>query len=214
MKCDKNDFILYAVTDRTWTGEKTLYQQVEETLKGGATFVQLREKELDDESFLAEACSINELCRKYNVPFIINDNLDVAIRSDADGIHIGQKDLDATYVKSVVGEDKILGVSVQTVEQAIRAEKSGADYLGVGSIFITSSKADADTVSISTLKSICKTVSIPVVAIGGISTDNILELKGSGICGVAVISAIFAQDDIMSATKKLKESAKQVIIND
>ena len=214
MKCDKKDFVLYAVTDRTWLGDMTLSAQVEEALKGGATFVQLREKELDDESFLAEACSINELCRKYNVPFIINDNLDVAIRSDADGIHIGQKDLDATYVKSVVGEDKILGVSVQTVEQAIRAEKSGADYLGVGSIFITSSKADADTVSISTLKSICKTVSIPVVAIGGISTDNILELKGSGICGVAVISAIFAQDDIMSATKKLKESAKQVIIND
>ena len=214
MKFDKNDLILYAVTDRTWLGEMTLCSQVEEALKGGTNFVQLREKELDDESFLAEACSINELCRKYNVPFIINDNLDVAIRSDADGIHIGQKDLDATYVKSVVGEDKILGVSVQTVEQAIRAEKSGADYLGVGSIFITSSKADADTVSISTLKSICKTVSIPVVAIGGISTDNILELKGSGICGVAVISAIFAQDDIMSATKKLKESAKQVIIND
>ncbi len=214
MKCDKKDLILYAVTDRTWLGENTLYQQVEETLEGGTTFVQLREKELDDETFLKEAFEIKKLCRKYNVPFVINDNLDIAIKSDADGIHIGQNDMEAGIVRNVIGKEKILGVSAQTVEQAITAEKMGADYLGVGAVFTTSSKADADNVSIDTLKAICEAVSIPVVAIGGISADNILKLKGSGICGVAVISAIFAQDNIMLATKKLKESAKQVVIND
>ena len=214
MKCDKKDLILYAVTDRTWLGENTLYQQVEETLEGGATFVQLREKELDDETFLKEAFEIKKLCRKYNVPFVINDNLNIAIKSDADGIHIGQNDMEAGFVRNVIGKEKILGVSAQTVEQAITAEKMGADYLGVGAVFTTSSKVDADNVSFDTLKAICEAVSIPVVAIGGISADNILKLKGSGICGVAVISAIFAQDNIMLATKKLKESAKQVVIND
>ena len=214
MKLDKKDLLLYAVTDRTWTGKKTLYEQVEEALKAGVTFVQLREKELDDEAFLKEAFEIKGLCRKYNVPFVINDNVDIAIKVNADGIHIGQKDMEVGLVRSAVGGDKILGVSAQTVKQAIFAEKMGADYLGVGAVFTTSSKADADNVSFDTLKAICEAVSIPVVAIGGISADNILKLKGSGICGVAVISAIFAQDNIMLATKKLKESAKQVVIND
>ena len=211
MKCDKKDLILYAVTDRTWLGEKTLYQQLEEALVGGVTFVQLREKELNDEEFLKEAFEIKELCKKYSVPFIINDNVNVAVRCGADGIHIGQKDLEAGYVRNIIGDEKILGVSAQTVEQAILAEKMGADYLGVGAVFATSSKADADNVSIDTLKEICQAVNIPVVAIGGIGAGNISELKGSGICGVAVISAIFAQKDITRATKELKELSRQVI---
>lgn len=214
MKCDKKDLILYAVTDRAWLGDMTLYEQVEEALKGGATFVQLREKELDDKAFIKEAFVIKELCRQYNVPFVINDNVDIAVKVNADGIHIGQKDMEAGYVRSVIGEDKILGVSAQTVEQAILAEKMGADYLGVGAVFTTGSKLDADDVSIDALKAICEAVSIPVVAIGGIGTGNILELTGSGICGVAVISAIFAADNIKKSTAELKKLTKQVVCND
>lgn len=214
MKCDKKDLVLYAVTDRTWLGNMTLYEQVEEALKGGATFVQLREKELDDVAFLKEAFEIKELCKQYNVPFVINDNVEIAVKVNADGIHIGQKDMEAGCVRSIIGEDKILGVSAQTVEQALLAEKMGADYLGVGAVFTTGSKADADDVSIDALKAICEAVNIPVVAIGGIGADNILELTGSGICGVAVISAIFAADDIQNAAKGLKKLAKQVVCND
>ena len=214
MKYDKKDLILYAVTDRTWLGNMTLYEQVEEALKGGATFVQLREKELDDVAFLKEAFEIKDLCRQYNVPFVINDNVEIAVKVNADGIHIGQKDMEAGYVRSVIGEDKILGVSAQTVEQALLAEKMGADYLGVGAVFSTGSKADADDVSIDALKAICEAVSIPVVAIGGIGASNILQLTGSGVCGVAVISAIFAADNIGKATAELKQLAKQVVFND
>jgi len=211
MKCDKNDLILYAVTDRAWIGKMTLYEQVEEALKGGVTFVQLREKELDDETFLKEAFEIKELCRKYNVPFVINDNVDVAVKADADGVHIGQSDMEAGNAREIIGENKILGVSVQTVEQAVLAEKMGADYLGVGAVFGTGSKADADDVSLETLKAICEAVNIPVVAIGGIGTKNVLELKGSGIRGVAVISAIFAADNIQKATTELKKLTKQAV---
>ena len=214
MKCDKRDLILYAVTDRTWLKNMTLYEQVEEALKGGATFVQLREKELDDETFLNEAFEIKKLCRQYDVPFVINDNVDIAIEINADGVHIGQNDMDAGCVRSLIGKDKILGVSAQTVEQAILAEKMGADYLGVGAVFSTGSKADADDVSHETLKAICDAVSIPVVAIGGIKAQNVLELMGSGICGVAVISAIFAAENIQKATAELKKLTKQVVCND
>ena len=214
MKCDKNDLVLYAVTDRSWLGNRTLFEQVEEALDGGATFIQLREKELDDESFFKEAIKIKELCKKYNVPFVINDNVDLAVKVNADGVHIGQKDMEAGNARSVIGADKILGVSAQTVEQAIIAEKMGADYLGVGAVFTTGSKADAEDVSYDTLKAICEAVKIPVVDIGGIGMGNILKLTGSGICGVAVISAIFAANDIKKATKELKILAKQVSGND
>lgn len=214
MRCDKKELMLYAVTDRTWLGNRTLYEQVEDALKGGATLVQLREKNLDDETFLKEAVEIKELCGRYNVPFIINDNADIAVKVNADGVHVGQKDMEAEYVRSLMGEDKILGVSVQTVEQAVIAEKTGADYLGVGAVFKTASKADADAVSYETLRAICKAVSIPVVAIGGIGASNILQLKGSGICGVAVISAIFAADDIKKATTELKELAERAVCDD
>lgn len=206
-----DDLLLYAVTDRSWLGEQTLYEQVEEALKGGATFVQLREKELDSEAFLAEAVAIQKLCRKYQVPFVINDNVEIALQMNADGVHVGQSDMEAGNVRSLLGKDKILGVSAQTVEQAILAEQRGADYLGVGAVFHTGSKADADDVSHETLKAICKAVSIPVVAIGGIGKHNVLELKGSGICGIAVISAIFAAKDIQSATAELKILTEQAV---
>jgi thiamine-phosphate pyrophosphorylase len=211
MKFDKKDLLLYAVTDRSWLGSQTLYEQVEEALIGGATFIQLREKELDDDTFLAEAIEIQELCRRYNVPFVINDNVEIARKINADGVHVGQSDMEAGNVRAILGEDKILGVSAQTVEQAILAEKRGADYLGVGAVFHTGSKADADDVSYETLKAICKAVNIPVVAIGGIGKHNVTELHGSGICGIAVISAIFAAEDIMSATSELKALVEQVV---
>lgn len=211
MKCDKNDLLLYAVTDRTWLGEQTLCEQVEEALKGGATLVQLREKELDDDTFLAEAIEIQELCKRYKVPFVVNDNVEIARKMNADGVHVGQSDMEAGNVRALLGEDKILGVSAQTVEQAILAEQHGADYLGVGAVFHTGSKADADDVSRETLKAICEAVSIPVVAIGGIGKHNVLKLSGSGICGVAVISAIFAAEDIKSATAELKVLTEQAV---
>ena len=211
MKFDKNDLLLYAVTDRSWVGEKTLYEQVEEALKGGATFVQLREKNIDDDTFLLEAIEIQKICKKYNVPFVINDNVEIARKMNADGVHVGQSDMEASNVRLLLGKDKILGVSAQTVEQAILAEQRGADYLGVGAVFPTGSKDDAEDVSYETLKAICEAVSIPVVAIGGISKHNVSLLTGSGICGIAVISAIFAQDDIKSATKELKNLTKQVV---
>lgn len=214
MKFDKKDLLLYAVTDRKWLGSKTLCEQVEEALIGGATFVQLREKEQESEEFLNEAVEIGRLCEKYQVPFVINDNVAVAVKADADGVHIGQKDMKADYVRAIIGKDKILGVSAQTVEQAVAAEKMGADYLGVGAVFGTSSKSDADDVSYETLKAICKAVSIPVVAIGGIGINNVQQLSGSGICGVAVISAVFAAEDIREATAKLKELTRQVVCND
>ena len=211
MKCDKKSLLLYAVTDRTWLNGKTLYEQVEKAIKGGVTFVQLREKELDDVAFLKEAFEIKKLCRQYNVPFIINDNVEIARKINADGVHVGQSDMKAGNVRTILGEDKILGVSAQTVEQALLAEKEGADYLGVGAVFPTGSKMDADDVSYETLKEICSAVSIPVVAIGGIGAGNVLKLENSGISGIAVISAIFSAEDIEKATKNLKELTEEVV---
>ena len=211
MKCDKKDLLLYAVTDRHWLNGRTLYSQVEEALKGGTTFIQLREKELDEEHFLEEAKEIKELCRRYQVPFIINDNVEIALAVDADGVHVGQSDMEAGDVRAKLGPDKMIGVSAQTVEQAVMAEQNGADYLGVGAVFPTGSKADALEVSHDTLKAICEAVKIPVIAIGGISKENILELSGSGICGIAVISAIFAKDDIEEAARELRGLTEKMV---
>jgi len=211
MKCDKKSMLLYAVTDRSWLGEQTLAMRVEETLIGGTTFVQLREKNLDYALFLEEAKEMKALCGKYHVPFVINDNVEIAIESDADGVHIGQSDKKISDVRAALGEDKIIGVSAQTVEQAILAQQEGADYLGVGAVFSTSTKIDADSVSFQTLKSICEAVNIPVIAIGGINENNILELSGTGIDGVAIISALFAKSDIISATKTLCTLSKNVV---
>ncbi len=205
MKLNNKDLFLYAVTDRKWTGKKTLFEQVEESIKGGVTFVQLREKELEYKLFLDEAIKMKDLCKKYDIPFVVNDNVDIAIKSNADGVHIGQEDMEASNVREMIGKDKILGISVQTLEQAIEAEKKGADYLGVGTIFPTNSKDNAVKVSIETLSLICKSVNIPVVAIGGINKTNINQLKNTGISGVALISAIFENDDIEYATRELKE---------
>ena len=211
MKFDEKDLLLYAITDRSWLNGTTLVSQAELALQGGATILQLREKTLGDEAFLEEAKEIQQLCRKYGVPFIVNDNVEVALKVGADGIHVGQKDMEAGNVRRLLGPDKILGVSAQTVEQAILAEKNGADYLGVGAVFPTGSKDDADDVSHETLAAICKAVKIPVVAIGGISKNNLLELKGTGICGVSVISAIFAQPDILAATQELKGLCEELV---
>ena len=209
----KEDLLLYAVTDRHWLSDETLYDQVEKALKGGATFIQLREKNLDDESFYKEAVEIQALCKKYHVPFVINDNVDIAVKINADGVHVGQSDMEALDVRAKLGNDKIIGVSAQTVEQALLAEKHGADYLGVGAVFPTGSKDDADDVSHETLKAICDAVKIPVIAIGGITYDNVTELNGTGIVGIAVISAIFGAGDIEKATDELKIKTKQALLS-
>lgn len=211
MNCDKKDLLLYAVTDRAWLGDKTLSWQVEESLKGGATMIQLREKHLDHEHFLKEAKEIKELCRKYQVPFLINDDVDLAVEVDADGVHVGQHDMEAGEVRKKIGLNRILGVSAQTVEQALLAQQAGADYLGVGAVFPTGTKDDADAVSIQTLGEICRAVSIPVVAIGGIGQHNVMQLAGSGICGIAVVSAIYAQPDIQNAASTLHALAKEMV---
>ena len=211
MKCADKDLLLYAVTDRYWLGERTLHDVVKESLDGGVTFVQLREKHLDQAHFLEEAKDLKMLCKAYNVPFVINDNVDIALEMDADGVHVGQSDMEAGDVRAKLGPDKIIGVSAQTVEQAVRAEKRGADYLGVGAVFPTNSKDDATDVSYETLKAICQAVSIPVIAIGGITKDNVEELSGSGICGIAVISAIYGQKNIKDATANLKMAVQKII---
>ena len=201
---------LYAVTDRSWTKNDTLYHQVEEALKGGVTFLQLREKDLNTENFLQEAEEMKKLCAAYRVPFVINDNVEIARTVGADGVHVGQDDMPAWKVREILGEDKIIGVSAQTVEQAIKAEKDGADYLGVGAVFPTSSKADAVEVEHATLRDICVAVQIPVVAIGGISAENVSQLAGTGIDGIAVISAIFAQDFPKLAAEELKKKVEAI----
>ena len=211
MNVDKKDLLLYAVTDRHWLNGRTLYSVVKESLDGGVTFLQLREKELDEVHFLEEAKELQQLCREYQVPFIVNDNVDIAIAMDADGVHVGQSDMEAGDVRAKLGPDKIIGVSAQTVEQAILAEKHGADYLGVGAVFPTGSKDDADDVSYETLKAICEAVAIPVIAIGGITQENVKELAGSGICGIAVISAIYAQKDIRKASEDLKKETQRMV---
>ena len=212
MKFDKKDLLLYAVTDRNRSDGRTVYEQVKEALLGGATFVQLREKELDFGGFLKEALEIKELCRSFRVPFVIDDNVEIALKSGADGVHVGQRDMAAGDVRALIGKDKILGVSAQTVEQALLAERAGADYLGVGAVFPTGSKADARQISRDTLKKICEAVKIPVVAIGGINSRNVAELKGSGVCGVAVISAVFSAKDIRGATAELKKLTEQALL--
>ena len=211
MKVSKESLLLYAITDRSWLSGRTLQSQVEEALEGGATFLQLREKNLDDAHFLEEARELQAICREHGVPFIVNDNVDVALAMGADGIHVGQHDMEAGDVRKLLGPDKILGVSAQTVDQAILAEQRGADYLGVGAVFPTGSKDDADDVSFEELKAICEAVSIPVVAIGGISLKNVKELAGSGICGIAVISAIFAQNDIKMAAQQLRKETEEML---
>ena len=211
MKCDKETMLLYAVTDRAWVGRQSLYEQVESAIKGGVTCVQLREKQLNDEDFLKEAVEISALCRKYNVPFFINDNVEVAIKCNADGIHVGQEDMAAEQVRSRVGDDMMIGVSVHSVEEALEAVKNGADCLGVGAIFSTSTKTDVDVLPREVLCDICNAVDIPVVAIGGISKENISQLAGTGVDGVALVSAIFGADDIEGECRILRRLSEEMV---
>ena len=214
MKCAKEQLLLYAVTDRHWLDVRTLKEVVLESLEGGVTMLQLREKHLDEAHFLEEAKELQTLCRSWHVPFLINDNVEIALAMEADGVHVGQSDMAAGDVRKKLGDDKIIGVSAQTVEQALLAEKAGADYLGVGAVFPTSSKDDANEVTYETLKAICSAVSIPVVAIGGITQENVHRLAGSGICGAAVISAIYAEPNIKKAAAELKKAVKETIKDD
>ena len=208
---NSKDLLLYAVTDRHWLAEgEPLLHQVKQAVEGGATFVQLREKTLDEASFEAEGREILAYCREKGIPFVINDNVELAVRIGADGVHVGQEDMEAGQVRALIGPDRILGVSAQTVEDALRAEAAGADYLGVGAVFPTGSKDDAVEVPHETLAAICRAVSIPVVAIGGITYGNVTELAGSGIVGISVISAIFGQKDIRSATEQLRERVETI----
>ena len=206
LKLSKQDLAIYAVTDRKWLKEEeTLAQQVEKAIQGGATIIQLREKHLCDEEFLAKAKVVKQVTDRYGVPLIINDNVDVAIAVDAAGVHVGQEDMGAGEVRRKLGPQKILGVSAQTVAHALAAQAAGADYLGVGAVFPTSSKDDAVEVDKETLQAICEAVEIPAVAIGGITADNMTQLQGTGIVGVAVISAIFGQPDVKLAAQTLAQ---------
>ncbi|WP_035885350.1 thiamine phosphate synthase [Kandleria vitulina] len=206
-----DELLLYGVTDRHWLNGRRLYDDVKESLDGGVTFIQLREKTLDEETFLLEAKEIKSLCEAYHVPFVINDNVDIAKKINADGVHVGQDDMNVEDVRRILGEEKIIGVSASNVEEALCAEKGGADYLGVGAVFPTSSKDDASDVSFEILKEICEAVSIPVIAIGGISKENVHKLSGTGIVGIAVISAIFGKEDIKQAAIDLKKETRKAL---
>lgn len=210
MKFVESMLRLYAVTDRSWLGSQTLYEQVEQALWGGATCVQLREKGLNPEAFLAEAKELKGLCARYGVPLIINDNVALAMEVDADGVHVGQEDMDARDVRGLIGKDKILGVTAKTVEQAQRAQQAGADYLGSGAVFGSTTKTNAKPMSRELLQSICQSVTIPVVAIGGIHRGNLASLAGTGIRGAAVVSGIFAAADIEAECRVLRAEVEKI----
>lgn len=210
----KSSMLLYAVTDRMWLKEgESLTKVCEEVLENGATFLQIREKDLDEETFEEEAKALKELCEKYHVPFVVNDNVDIALDIDADGVHVGQSDIKGRDIRSILGPDKILGISAGTVEEAVAAEKAGADYIGVGAVFGTSTKKDARNLSVEKLREISKAVTIPVVAIGGINKSNLMELSGSAVHGVAVVSAIFAAENVGKATEELLTLARDMVNN-
>ena len=211
MKCDKKTMLLYAVTDRAWVGRQSLYEQVESALKGGVTCVQLREKDLSEDEFLAEAKKIGALCKSYNVPFIINDNVDIAIRCHADGVHVGQEDMEAFKVRELVGDDFIIGVSAHNVKEALQAVENGADYLGCGAMFSTTTKSNVSELPKETLRDICEAVEIPVVAIGGINKKNLRLLKGTKADGVALVSAIFAAEDIENECRELRMLSEEMV---
>lgn len=211
MKFDSRRLRLYAVTDRSWIGRQNLYEQVEEALKGGITLLQLREKNLGDQEFLEEAVGMAKLSHRYGVPLIINDNVWVALHSGADGVHVGQSDMAACDVRKMLGPDKILGVTAKNVEQAKLAQERGADYIGAGAVFGSATKTDACYMDRETLQSICDSVDIPVVAIGGINEENLHQLKGTHIEGAAVISALFASSDIRSTAQRMLELSRKLM---
>ena len=218
-----DSLLVYAITDRAWLGlpagageaQKVgaLCQQVRAAIGGGATFIQMREKNLGSAEMALEAEALQAVCRESRIPFVVNDAVDVALAIDADGVHIGQDDMTAAEARALLGPRKILGVSAQTVEQALKAEADGADYLGVGAVFPTGSKDDAVEVPHNVLTDICNAVNIPVVAIGGITCNNVAELANTGICGVSVISAIFGKEDISAATAQLRAATETALCN-
>lgn len=212
MRCSKDNFILYGVTDRKWTGKLSLLEQAEEALKNGLTCLQLREKNIDPRSFLEEAISLKKLCAAYHVPLIINDNVDIAVACNADGIHVGQDDMKAADVRKRVGENMIIGVSAHTVSEALAAQKNGGDYIGVGAVFPTSTKTNVSPMPAETLREITSAVTIPAVAIGGITKENIIHLSGTGIDGIAVVSAIFGADDIGAETSALRQLVEKYLL--
>ena len=210
MNCSREMMRLYAVTDRSWLNGQTLYEQVEQALKGGVTLVQLREKGLGAEQFLQEARQIQQLCRRFGVPLIINDSIEVALAVDADGVHLGQDDANAAQARQLLGKDKIIGVSAHNVQEALQAVQDGADYLGSGAVFGSGTKTNVSTLPMQTLREICNAVPIPVVAIGGITEQNLQQLSGTGISGAAVVSAIFAQENIEAAAIRLRGLLSQM----
>ena len=211
MKFTKESLKLYVITDRSWIGNRSMPEEVEKTLKSGATCLQIREKNISYDEYVSKSIELRKICNKYNVPFIVNDNIEVALASGADGVHVGQKDILNKNVRSIIGSDKILGISANSIELAIAAEKAGADYIGVGSIQISPTKGESKILSTEYVNEICNSVSIPVVAIGGINEQNILRLKGIGIAGVAVISAVFGKEDVAEATYKLRKLVDEYI---
>ena len=211
MRCMDERLRLYAVTDRAWTGRQTLSEQVEAALRGGVTLVQLREKAMERDAFREEALEIKALCHRYGVPLILNDDVALALEIGADGVHVGQSDMRADDVRARVGKGMIVGVTAKTVEQALAAQAAGADYLGSGAVFGTSTKMDAKPMSLETLRSICAAVDIPVVAIGGVNRGNISRLAGTGVCGAAVVSGIFAAQDIERECRELRALAEEIV---
>ncbi len=211
MNFDEKNLLLYGVTDRHWLEDRTLPAVVRESLEGGVTMVQLREKQLDDVQFLEEAVKLRQLCREFRVPFLINDRVDICLAVGADGVHVGQSDMEAGDVRAKLGPDKIIGVTAKTVAQAVLAEQRGANYLGVGAVFPTGTKSDTSVIDHQTLREICTAVSIPVVAIGGIGMENAALLRGSGIRGIAVVSAIYGQKDVRRAAAALKTVAGTLV---
>ena len=211
MNCDKSQMLLYAVTDRSWTGRQSLYEQVESALKGGVTCVQLREKELNPDDFLKEARALVTLCRRFGVPFLINDNVELALACGADGVHVGQDDMACALAREKLGPRKIIGVSAHSVEEALAAARDGADYLGSGAVFATSTKTNVHPLPHETLREICRSVEIPVVAIGGITKDNLPQLAGTGVSGVALVSAVFAAADIEAECRELRGLSESIV---
>ena len=211
MKLSKDDLLLYAITDRRNLDKKVFFEKIEEALQGGVTILQLREKELDEDSFINEAIEVKNICRKHGVPLIINDNVNVALKSGADGVHVGIEDMPIDEIRRTVPDSFIIGATCKTVEQAQSAERLGADYMGVGAVFPSPTKKNAVRITREQLKEICASVSIPAVAIGGISLENVDELKGGGMSGIAVVSAVFCADDIQKTASLLKEKAKSLI---
>ncbi len=211
MKLSKDDLLLYAITDRRNLDKKMFFEKIEEALQGGVTILQLREKDLDEDSFINEAIEVKNICRKHGVPLIINDNVNVALKSGADGVHVGIEDMPIDEIRRTVPDSFIIGATCKTVEQAQSAERLGADYMGVGAVFPSPTKKNAVRITREQLKEICASVSIPAVAIGGITLENVDELKGGGMSGIAVVSAVFSADDIQKAASLLKEKAKSLI---